>query len=530
MVDRLVAVNDTDYRLPAPVLAALGEDIAEEGSPINTVLVQAANVAVTNELNGTAVVVGGLIGTDATDLAWVQHTDRIPADDRIPVNDRIPATTVGSPQRVDVPVLDSNGKVATSVLPADVVLLDTGGKIPADLIPDPPIEPVSDGRPSYAPETGGTFDATTGLFNYRPDQMLNWTAAREAAAVNALIASVQIAGDSISRVIGSPQPGEDANIDAWPWQLLNGLGLPVAGRGIRFSNGGLIHVNPGTSTNRLDLVTGGFFSDGMVKITDDGARTAYVRLPDYADVPEYEELWFYGGDLASGTSDVTVDGVTYTWAGNSTVAGADIPCLPGYPSGQRVGKLSVTRGPHDVRVHGTATGTVTVGGVEGRLLAGLVVHQTGFSGKTLAGFTTTTVGNLAGTQWGVIPRANLFVDSLGINDFQAHSSVAAFRDNRLSLWAAAKATGADVICLVTPRPDYALYPPDGIQTPSHDEYFAATYSAALEADIPVIDIAYLWKNYERSAALYGPGVDHIHPNLNGLRVLTSRVKQLLLNS
>ncbi|MDQ0726792.1 hypothetical protein [Microbacterium sp. W4I20] len=41
MVDRLVAVNDSDYRLPEPVIQALGTDMSDSGTTIGAILADA---------------------------------------------------------------------------------------------------------------------------------------------------------------------------------------------------------------------------------------------------------------------------------------------------------------------------------------------------------------------------------------------------------------------------------------------------------------------------------------------------------
>ncbi|MDR6867691.1 lysophospholipase L1-like esterase [Microbacterium resistens] len=509
-----VATDAVDERI-ADVAADI---IASDGT-----VIAAAAAAVEAELEEVAVVVGGSLSEEAATLTWAPKVDRWPLDDRFPADDRWPDVSTGASQSANVARLDADDRLPVPALPEGVVLVDEStGKIPESLLPDTSTEtPISDGRPTYAPPTAGTFDAARGLWNFRPDQLLGWTGARAGD-----LAVLQIIGDSITRVIGSIQPGESVDVGAWPWLLLHRLGLPVAGRGIRFPNGGLINVNPGTTTNKVEEYTGGgFFGLGMLRIIDSGTQTAYCKLPSYTDVPEYEEIWVYGADIP-GTSIVTVDGVPHTWAGSTSVTGADIPCLPGYPAGQRVGRLTVPRGAHDVRVHGTPDGVI-IGGIEGRLASGLVVHQVGFSGKTLASFVQTTVGDLSGTSWGMVPRAHLVIDALGINDWQGGTDLAAFKANRLALWAAARAAGSDVICMITPRPDYTLYPPGGAQVPPHDLYLQATYEAALEADVPVIDIAYLWQSYTRAARFYGPGTDHIHPNSLGLKVIASIMATLL---
>lgn len=456
-----------------------------------------------------------------TDMAWSEMTqDYYPST--------YPSTYTGgvqipTPASATVPRV-VGGKIDVAVVPdaiaRQVEVDDLDTRVTALETGAPP----GDGRPSWAP--AGTFDATEGLFNFRPDQLLRWSAALERARLGSGVASVQVAGDSISRVIGTEQPGEDPETGAWPWQLLHRLGLPIAGRGIRFSGGGLIHTNPGTPTNKLEMTPGGFFSVCMVTITDNGAKTAYVAPPMSTDVPVFDTVILYGGDI-TGTSVVTVDGVDYTWAGSTSVSGADIPCLPGFATGQRVGVLTVPLAAHTVRVQGTAAG-VPIGGVELRntVDGGVIVDSTGFSGKTLRGFVQSVAGNLDGLAWATVPRPHLLLDGLGINDWQGHGSLTQFKADRLALWAAFRAVGADVLCVISPQPDYSVYPLDRIETPTYPEYIAATYEAAIEANVPVLDIAYRWKDFARSTELYGP-VDKLHPNMTGLAMLTAALTKTI---
>ncbi|MDR6868442.1 hypothetical protein J2Y69_003058 [Microbacterium resistens] len=377
--------------------------------------------------------------------------------------------------------------------------------------------------PEWCPEPT-LYDPAAATFNFRPDQVLRWTSALESARVGAGVASIMVAGDSVSRVIGSAAPGESADADAWPWQLLRSLGVPVAGRGIRWPNGGMTIQNAGTAASSALPMPGGYFSQGMVRVVDDGSRASYVSPPAAPEVTETDEVWIYGGDI-TGTSVVTVDGVAYTWAGSASVTGADIPYMPGLLPGQRVGRLTVPRGVHVARAHGTPDG-VPIGGIELRRNSGAVMHLAGFSGKTLRAFSTSTAGNLDGLGWATITRPTLAIDALGLNDFKDHIPLSQYKADRIALWSAMRAAGADVWCVLSPQPDYTRFPTDHILSPTYAEYLRATCEAALEADVPVLDVAAAWKSYEHSSYFYSE-TDGTHPKLPGLRVLMALVRNAL---
>lgn len=484
----------------------------------------AAATAVTGALVDASLVKSTAVSERAVQYKWGVQADGFPSS--FPANDQFPAKTAFEVTR-SLPTLNSNGKLDPSVLPPS----EDGTDLTAEL------ELVSSrGRPSYAPSTG-TYDSTLNLFNFKPSQMHPWMLAREKARRgkgNAVILSL---GTSISRVIGDLQAGETYPDDAWPGQALSRLGLPVGGTGIRhlstdipvtshvggFAEPTITVANPNTATNKVEAVALGFAQSSMVKITDSGAKTAYVEFNTGAG--SYVELWLRAQDM-TGTSVVTIDGVDQTWAGSTAVSGADIPALAGYASGQRMSKITVPAGTHTVRVHGTPGGVI-FGGFEGRNPSGVVLHRGAIAGRSQLAVMTTT-GNLDGLAWAIDPwGAHLVVEELHINDWQNHYDVATFKAQKIEIWSRARARGAAVLSVIAPTPDLAMYPPSGGNTPPITDYLAAIYEAAVASDVPVLDLSHRWGSYQPASGFYAAAGDHIHPNSLGLSDIAGIVAKIL---
>lgn len=465
----------------------------------------AAAEGVATALEDASIVTGSTYNERAASMEWG-------VQDVVAWNlarDTVPASQTVSVQR-SLPIL-TNGKLDPAVLPS----VEDGGDISTELA-----LVAERGRPSYAP-MGGTFDATRSLFNFHPGQLMSFIVAREKARRGIGHCVILSLGTSISRVIRDPAAGETYAADAWPGQMLTALGLPIAGTGIRhlstdipltshvggFAEPTITVANPATATNKVELLALGFAQSSFATITDSGTKTAYVEFNTAAG--SYTELWLYGAVIA-GTSVVTIDGVDRTWAGSTTVTGADIPALAGYAAGQRISKVTVPAGTHTVRVHGTAAG-VPFSGFEGRNATGVILHRGAIAGRSQYAYFLTS-GNTDGMAWAIDPwGAHLLVEELHINDWQNHYNVTEFKAQKIELWSRARSKGAAVLAVIAPTPDLTMYPPAGGNNPPVEEYIKAIYEAALASDVPVLDLAHRWVDYPTARAMYAATLDHIHP-------------------
>lgn len=432
----------------------------------------------------------------------------------------------------------STGPVlSTSVFPQVV-----DGKIDKSLIPDlgyvtAPEVPalvnaaLADGRPAWMPATR-TFDARRGTWNLTPANTKGWKVAQARMKAGLGAGVIQVVADSLGHLGGPPW-----NVGSWPGRMRKELVKEFGDGGSGIANlWNLIpltshtassssednrwtYVNAATGTSNLTAYAGGSFRASMVKITDP-ARDSYLEFTNGGE--PFNEVWLYGINTTT-RSTISVDGVDMSWAKDANDnAGAAVPVLAGYASGQRVSKITLAMGVHTIRIYGTSTGVV-LGGAEGRIVgSNLIVHNSSKSSATLNGLGVSDGAPATGVDsygWTLdMLKADLVLFALHINDWQGHRPLDLFVADVVAATARAQANGSTVIWTLSPQPDYSIYPPTGGNAPAYTEYLRSIYAAAMSADVPVIDNAYIWRDYATMADLFNDG---LHQNNLGRQYIAN---------
>jgi len=505
--------NAVDARIRAVTPAI----IAADGS-----VTAAAVAAVTAAVAGMQIVQVVNNGDISSTVSWTNTETFTPYSDTY--SDTYTSST-GPVAKTSVYPQIVNGKIDASVIPD----FDSG----ADLdIPALVNAALADGRPAWMPSQR-QFDSRLGTWNLRPSNTKRWKVAQARAKAGLGFASIQVVGDSLAHLGGPPW-----NSGSWPARLRTDLVKVFGDGGSGIANlWNLIpltshtasgsseddrwtYVNAATTPSSLTAYVGGTYRASMVKVTDDGSKTSYLEFTN-GGAP-FTELWLYGINSAT-RSTVTIDGVDKTWAKDTTDnTGADIVALAGYASGQRVSKVTLSNAAHTVRIHGTTAGVV-VGGAEGRIAgSNLVVHNSSKSSATLNALGVSSGDGVSGVDsygWTLdLLKADLVIFALHINDWQGHRPLDLFVADVLAATTRAQSNGSSVIWSLSPQPDYSIYPPTGGNAPAYTEYLKAIYTAATSTDVPVIDSAYIWRDYATMADLFQDG---LHQNNLGRQYIAN---------
>lgn len=417
-----------------------------------------------------------------------------------------------------------DGKIDKSLIPEL-------GYVKATEVPALVNAALADGRPTWMPATR-TFDARLGTWNLTPANMKRWKVAQARMKAGLGPGVIQVVGDSLAHLGGPPW-----NVGSWPGRMRKELVKVFGDGGSGIANlWNLIpltshtaassdednrwtYVNAGTGTSNLTAYVGGTFRASMVKITDPG-RDSYLEFTNAGE--PFSEAWLYGINTTT-RSMISIDGVDRSWAKDANDnAGADVPVLAGYASGQRVSKITLPMGVHTIRIYGTSTGVV-MGGAEGRITgSNLIVHNSSKSSATLNGLGVSGGAPAAGVDgygWTLdMLKADLVDFAIHINDWQGHRPLDLFVADVVAATARAQANGSSVIWTLSPQPDYANYPPTGGNSPAYTEYLRSIYAAANSTDVPVIDNAYIWRDYATMSDLFNDG---LHQNNLGRQYIAN---------
>lgn len=400
--------------------------------------------------------------------------------------------------------------------------------------------------PSWA--TGvKTYDARLHTYNLRPETMPQWRKARADVEAGTGQAHVSTFLDSIMYGAASTGVSVPKHLHSIAGRLRNLFDRrwDSAGTGI------VVPFDTTFSNPTYDprLVYGGTvanFALGPHQIAAARWQSGGVGDPNYVEfTATCTEFIVYGVGNASRLR-VQVDGGAEKYIAN--VNGLD-PSLtdydpePGYPihgtSGQIVTHIPAgTLGSHTLRILAPSNGTdyANIIGVEGRTSdAGVRVTQMARSGLKMQEFirddpTTDHYGMATSLD---MPRSNLAVMLLCMNDFQAHVPVATFKSRVETVVQRQRSTatyraGGDVLLVTCPQPNYAApIPGDGIQTPPLTDYYSALYEVADEQNVALLDVAARLEDYSTSAGL-GFYADPLHLNDRGSADVAAAVYAALM--
>lgn len=403
-------------------------------------------------------------------------------------------------------------------------------------------------RPVWAP-TAGTWDARRSVFNGHPGNRarLDAALARSRAGVGSLHVSTFI--DSITHDAGDSRPSYQAS---WPGFLAKALARDFGDGGtgivVPWNDYGLsgspaaeprlnFHSGAGGSIDRPYM---GLYEAGSLRITNSSGANNYLEFTTPCN-----DFYIYSAETGARLSIAIDGGPTLSLARDITDTTADISALAGYAhhsggaGGQVVHRIPVASGTpasHTIRILG-APGVVL--GVEGRNEAtGARVSNLALSGQSLERLFVNDNGLHGGTAVAFdMPRADLAVLMCPMNDWQAHRPVADVITQLGQAIDAQRAFGAasnggthafgDVLLVLPPQPDYAVIPPDHVNTPMLTDYFTAIYELAITKDVAVLDVAQAWRGYDERNDFFK---DSIHPNALGAADISARVYAYVVNN
>jgi lysophospholipase L1-like esterase len=277
----------------------------------------------------------------------------------------------------------------------------------------------------------------------------------------------------------------------------------------------------------------GVFTDQIRVITLSGGYRTKFELTDNVNA-HYYELASVPGEVWTPDAGVTAlqPDAGYVRANNVATDGGLLVVtidLPARQSNWILRVRSATGGVAHIaalEARDNATGGIRIsnlaqGGVTLNSLVANSNESNGFIGLPLAVDAT---------------KADLYIVSIGINDFQAHSSVATYKTQLETLVDRIRATGptgtasfgvgvnADCLLMITPQPNYAMIPADHVETPPLSDFWTALYQVADEKGLAVVDNAFRWVDYASSSDLFR---DNIHPSTVGAADIGNHVGHLL---
>lgn len=353
--------------------------------------------------------------------------------------------------------------------------------------------------PAWASKVG-TWDDRLSLYNANPANLNKWRKALNRASGGLGSAHITTHIDSITFGATSQAP---VSQKSWPGRLRRMLDAAYgpAGTGIvvpwaYYGDTGSHAVEPRFTfaAAGVDSPAGyGIFGKGM-KRAQGGAAITFgpATCNEYLIYLAAPQDSIATVDSGTGMVLATNPYVTLdTSVPNVVVAKFDAP-----PEG---GVLA----SHTLTINGYTT---FIYGVEARIKnQGVRVSNLAFNGES------TISGAVVGSMIIAfdMPKADLAVMLLSMNDFQSHTTVAGFKDRTRTMIQRQRAAGGDVLLVTAPQPDFTQIPADQVQTPAMSAYFTALYELANEEDAPLLDLAHRWESYTANQPYY---FDSLHPN------------------
>ncbi|WP_157672499.1 SGNH/GDSL hydrolase family protein [Pseudarthrobacter chlorophenolicus] len=422
-----------------------------------------------------------------------------------------------------------------------LLALNTVNAAPADAT-----TPASLSIPSWGTTTR-SYNEALDAYNLRPNNLSRWRAARTRAAAGLGTGHITTFLDSITATQGVPGVSEPKYANAW-YGRLNRMLEASYGR----AGSGIVvpwdrwYDKPAedarlTMTGTVTKHTFGPHQLGCIRWLNGGGGN-FVEFTDTCT--EFVLYMVNGGSRPR----VQVDGGPVKFiAGNpnTDVAQTDYDPEPGYQktatgsTGQIVTRVPAGPfAPHTIRIYAPTNNTsyAYLIGIEGRTgAAGIRVSNLARSGLKMAEFIRDdSAAYLSGLPTSLdMPKADLAIMLLGMNDYQAHRDIPTFKANVTTVVQRQKSSEAfrangDVLLVTCPQPNYSYpIPADGVLTPPLAEYYTALYEVADEQDIPLLDLANRWKDFATSNAL-GYFADPLHPNNLGSEEIATAIHNVLM--
>ena len=389
------------------------------------------------------------------------------------------------------------------------------------------------------------FDRTLSAYNLRPDNLPKWRAAKARAAAGLGQAHVSTLLDSITHGANTATSNPKFTF-SWPGRMRTGLqarlgsggtGIVVPWDSMPDNPGSPPHDSRFVFAGAITSVAYGVYSKGAKRVTGVDGTLNYIEFTATCD-----EFWLYTLVSNGGSPRVQIDGGTINTigAGGSSTTATYLP-KPGYWGEGTTSGLVVSQipagalGQHTIRLMApSSSGTLTIFGIEGRIAGkGVKVSNLAQSSRQMSELIADdAVNHFSGMSITFDTfRSDLAVLLVGMNDYQGHSPVATFKSRVATAIDRQRDTSTysakgDVVLVTCPQPNYAApIPADGVLTPPLSDYYRALYELADEKDIPLIDVAWRWKDFATSNALGFFG-DALHPNDLG----SSDIEQTITNA
>lgn len=378
-------------------------------------------------------------------------------------------------------------------------------------------------------------------YNLTPSNTSKWRAARDAARSGTGSAHVSAHLDSIAHGAGASFP---YYFNAWPGRLarlLKGdLGDGGTGYVVPWNIFGASGIPERDARWNLNGVVGttsfGPFAAGGRIIRQADVATSHIEFTAYGN-----EFWIYTL-LSSGNSPrIQIDGGAVGTIGQSPNAtGVTYPPEPGYfgagtADGHIVTKIPLTLGTHTIRLMAPASaGNLVLVGIDAQITGPKVrVSNMALSSMAMWQLVADPANRYSGISHSFdLPNADLAIIMPGMNDFQGHNSVATFKtdvgraiDRQRS--SAAYAANGDVLLATCPQPDYGSIPPDHVLVPPLTSYYRALYELADEKNVPLLDLARMWKDYPTGVA-NSHFADKLHPSDVGAENIARAIHAVLM--
>lgn len=349
------------------------------------------------------------------------------------------------------------------------------------------------------------------LFNFSPDRLKKWRAARAKVRRGTAHGKILCIGDSTTRGVGGAA-GSAAYLNGWPVQLAQLLtaGGVTAGWQNWFGLGG-VSTALGSSDSRINL--GSWGDSGIQSLGGTMPRALAAATLAFTPTVNCDTFdVYYVRNSGNGTFDINLDGGANLATVNSNGAAAIL-------TQQVTGTLAA----HTLNAV-WASSTAILVGMNAYANATKQIHvlNAGISSirsdqliaSTLAWDTLNAIATIA---------PDLILISVGINDWRQFRDIPAYRRSMQTLIAACKAV-ADVI-IMSPIPS----DPANVNVSPTDmqKYINVCYELALANDAPLVDEYSRFVDYSTANTL-GYMSDNLHPNGVGYSEMAAAVSNALL--
>lgn len=346
----------------------------------------------------------------------------------------------------------------------------------------------------------GGFDTFRSLYGFAIKALTKTRAGLARALSFTDYANIVTIGDSITAgAIASGAPATGANWNAWPSVMNRWLvarGLPDGGNGwvpaasaLNATNGWDARwVFVGSWSQNADGFYGNYVSSLAAGVTatftsDRQGKTVALAYLD-----------------SSGPFTYSVDGaaaVTVTPGGTSAVKTISVT----------VGALAT----HSIKVTAGNAAATKILAAAVLNTAGVIVSNFGISGSRSQDWLPSLAWNRPlPALLALNPAPDLFIyEPQIVNDFTSSTTPAQCLANVVAIITALRATGADVVLCLVPRPALG-WASDAAWTP----YRQVVYTAADQFGLPVLDLGERWVDYATAQPL-GMMSDTVHPSIRG---------------